>query len=169
MATYYLQKTLVGAGNSFGFSGTNIQIDLDSAVTKVTESLNKLYVVNLQMPQNKNTYSNAPATTYLVDLKQLKWTFEVFGELTNDTGNISGVSPATTSTAVNKMHLLEAMAEQGGQLVFGHRNNTSTETVNVVSMKFEDIETEVGTSEVAMKENEARIHFTILLQKGQDR
>jgi len=104
--------------------------------------------------------------------------------LVNDTGNLSTVNPTTTATAINKKNLLIAFAEDGGTMSFFHRNFGSNrptgtnypnniiataENVNIVSLQFDDEETEVGTNEVYMKNNERRISFSMVLQKGIDR
>jgi hypothetical protein len=174
MVTYYLQKTLTAAGNNYGYYGTDVQVDLDSAVTKVTENVKKKFAGNIQYPTSRSAYNVRAPYSIIVDIKQIVHTFVITGYLTNDTTNITnlytGVAVAVTATAIAKKKALIAMAEQGGQLTFAHRNDTGTLTVNILELNFEDTETEVGADETTiMKENEVRLGFTITLQKGQDR
>ena len=184
MTTWYLKKTLSATGNSFGFYGTNVQLDFDTALTKVTEKLDKLYKGEIPRYRSRKDWDDYSPSTILIDLKATKWTFIVTGVLVNDTGNLSTVNPTTTATAINKKNLLIAFAEDGGTMSFFHRNfggNRPTgtnhpnniiataENVNIVSLQFDDEETEVGTNEVYMKNNERRISFSMVLQKGIDR
>jgi len=170
MVIYYIQKTLTTNGNAFGFSGTNIQLSLDSEVTKVEENIEKKYAANIQRPRSRLNWPNYASSSIIVDLKQIKWTIIVTGILTNDSGNLTGVSPSTAATAVNKKNLLIAMAEHGGSVTFKHRNNSNAETVQIISMQFTDESTEVGSDETTiMKEGEMRLGFTITMQKGADR
>ena len=184
MSIYYLQKSLSITGNSFGFYGNNINFDFDPTLTKVTEKMDKLYRGEIPRYRSRKDWENFSPSTILIDLKAVKWIFILTGVLTNDTGNLTGVSPATTATAINKKNLLLAFAEQGGTCYFVHRNfggnrptgnaypnNTTAtaENVNIIGLQFDDEETEVGTSEQYMKVGERRIGFQITLQKAIDR
>jgi hypothetical protein len=169
MTTWYLQKTLTSAGNTFGFSGTNIQFDFDTALTKVTERIAKKYGGDILRGRSRANWNLYPAINILVDLKQLTWEWTINGILCNSSGNLSGVSPTTSALAVNKKNLLIAVAEQGGTMTWVERNSSVTYTVNILSLEFPDTETEVGTSEIYMKVGEQRIAFTMILRKGQDR
>ena len=187
MATNYLTKTLTTYGNSFGFSGT-VTIDLDPALTKITERIKGLYGAKIDRPRSKTSRNNYAPTCIIVDLKQTQHFFDIIGVLTNDTGNISGLTPTTTSTAVAKKNVLIAFKEQGGAINFYHRNfggnrptgssypdnvTATAENVFIEDMSFEDDETEVntygGTAEETMKENEQRIKFTMTLRRGKER
>lgn len=170
MVTYYLQKTLTAAGNNYGYSGINVQVDLDSAVTKVTENVKKKFAGNIQYPTSRGSYAVRAPYSIIVDIKQIVHTFIITGYLTNDTANITNLSPATAGTAIAKKKVLIAMAEQGGQITFAHRNDTGTLTVQIMELSFDDTEAEVGSDETTiMKTGETRLGFTITLQKGQDR
>jgi len=187
MATYYLQKTLTTNGNSFGFSCTDYQIDLDSSVKDVKEifSIKDIFIERPHAKSSRNSYSS---NTIIIPLKKVEWTFTVTGGLTNDDGNMTTITQngnAVANTAVNKKNVLIAMAEQGGTVLFGHRNfganrpvdanhpdnkSATAETVVIKSMEFPDVETEVGSDETTiMKPNEERLTFTIVLRKGSER
>lgn len=193
MVTYYLQKTLTQAGNTHGFAGVNIQFSFDTALTKVVEKIDKKIPATAMRGRSKPSYGSYPSLTLLVDIKNIGWSFVISGVLTNDDGNMTAAKynvdvtqtgSAVVDTAVNKKNLLIAMSEQGGSLKWFHRNFGSTrpappsefeqattyEPVNILSMEFEDVETEVGADETTiMKPNEQRLRFTIVLQRGQDR
>jgi len=173
MPKWYLKKTLTTKGNTFGFSGTDITFDFDPTLTKVQERVSKKYAGDIQRPRSNATINNFASSNILIDLKQIKWEWTITGVLTNDSGNISGVSPSTTSTAANKKNLLIAFGEQGKTMSWVERNSSEIYSVNVISMVWDDVETEVnaysGVAESAMKTNEQRIKFTIILRKGIDR
>ena len=173
MPTWYLQKTLTSAGNSFGFSGTNIQFNFDPILTKVEEKITKKYVGDILRPYNTSNMATKPSTNILVDTKQMQWDWTITGVLTNDTGNLSGVSPTTVSTAKAKKNLLIAFAEQGLTMTWVERNSSLFYNVNIMSIDFIDEECEVntygGTAEETMKDNEVRIRFSMTLRKCVDR
>lgn len=190
MVTYYLQKTLTKNGNSFGFIATNYQFDFDSAMTKVTENMEKSYRAKVFRDRARNSWELFSPHQLIIDTKDIRITFTLTGILTNDDGNLSGITDkdggAVSATAVNKKNILIAMAEQGGVLTFFHRNfginrpvddnhpgnlSATGETVNIIKMQFDDEETEVtiSTAEDVMKPGEVRLRFIIVLEKGIDR
>ena len=178
MTIWYLQKTLTTNGNTFGFSGTNIQFAFDTAITKVAERIAKKYGGDVLRPYNRGNWNKQPSQNILIDLKQLTWEWTINGVLANTSGNMSSANygvavlqngSAVSDTAINKKCLLEAFAEQGGVMTWVERNSSVSYSVNIISLEFTDIETEVGTSEVYMKPGEQRIAFTMILRKGVDR
>lgn len=194
MPTYYLQKTLTKTGNTLGFAGADIQFNFDPTLSKVIENINKKYAAKTDIARDKPSYPNYPSKTLLLDVKTMEWIWTITGVLTNDSGtmtaakyngNVTQNDLAINDTAINKKNLLIAFAEQGGNMKWCHRNfgetrptppdgydpATTYEPVNIISMQFEDIETEVtsSTAEDLMKLSEQRISFIIVLQRGQDR
>jgi hypothetical protein len=193
MVTYYLQRTLTVTGNSYGFSGTDIQFNLDTAMTKIIERLDRIYGGQIDRARSKSNRDSYAVSTIIIDLKQMRHFFDLTGTLSNSSGTMSSDKYNTTvlqngasvnDTAVNKKNLLIAFVEQGGPLYLFHRNfgsnrptgtaypenaTATTEMVFITTMQFEDIETEVGASEVYMKEGEQRISFTMTLRRGKER
>lgn len=68
-ATFYLQKTLYVTDNHYGFAGVDIQFNLDTAMTKVIERIDRVYGGQIDRSRGKTNQKNFSATTIIVDLK----------------------------------------------------------------------------------------------------
>lgn len=107
--------------------------------------------------------------------------------MTSDKYNVAVTQNGSTVSdlAINKKNLLIAFSESGGAVQLFHRNfgpnrptNTTIypenitatkENLFITTMQFEDMECEVGSSEVYMREGEQRIKFTMTLRRGKER
>jgi len=159
-------NALTTTANFYGIGGTNVEVDLSSGAIKVDENYKNEKPKAINIPKRGKKALTLDSS--YVELRRMSKTLTLTGWLTDDSGNITNTSPATTNTALNKKKTLEAMAEEGGPIRFYYRNEAFMCSIDDLKFGDEYFETSPNTTDPT-NELVAKIDFIINMTVGYER